>query len=192
MSDVLIRSQNESLVYDPQISGYDTNFWKTVTGSAPTISSNLLRINAAEIATYSAWKDLDVEFKITVPVAPTAADVRSWGLKSPSLGNSARVEFDITDDVFAAKFYDSDGNALVNQPLTWSAGYTATATKFRITIFNSVVRWLINGTCVARYKLSDSATYKRIKDGVPVHIRNSNADNMDITYIALRNVGSLT
>lgn len=192
--DSLIRSQNENLTYDPQISGYDTTFWKTISGTAPTIASNLMLINATEIGTYSCWKGLNLEMKLTVPAAPTGGDVRFWGLRSPSLGNVDRVGFDITGAVFSAVLYDSDGNALSTRALTWSAGYTNVATRYAVQVFEAGVRWLINGTCVAKYNFNpnDTATYKRMRRGVACGIKNGNADNLSLTYASFTQVESLT
>ena len=50
----IIARDYKDYIYDPAILGYDTGFFKTVTGAAdPTISSNKIRLNAHKIASYS-------------------------------------------------------------------------------------------------------------------------------------------
>ena len=189
--DSVIRSQNENYVYDPQISGYDTTFWKTLSG-APAISSGVLRLTSAEINSYSFYKGGVYRFKLTVPVAPVAAQDKSWGIKTPSLGNVSRIEFDITAAVFSFKVYDKDGNAAVNVTQAWDAAWTATAVVYEIRIFEQGVEFWINNSRKYAYTMNLAANRKRAFDAGSLHIKNLNADNLDLTYLSARDIQSLT
>lgn len=185
-------------VLDPNIIGTGANILAAVQGSIATSGSApdvVWRVNADEIATYDAYSPIiDIEFPITVPAAPTSGDVRAWGLKSPGLGNRGRIEFDITGSVFSARPYDetgtlltvrspSTGQALASNAITWDAAWTNTLVRYRIQHFNSRINFLINETV---YAYTDVAA---ANPGIPNHghIINSNADNMDVRAIIIRN-----
>lgn len=189
--DVNIRSQGENFTYDPQINGYDTQFWKTLSG-VPAISSTVLRFTSAEVASYSFYRGGVYRFKLTVPVAPTAAQDKSWGFKTPSLGNVSRVEFDITGAVFSVVVYDKDGNTAFSQAITWDAAWTATAVVYEMRILDGGITFWINNTRKAAYMFNAVANRKKIYDAGPLHIKNLNADNLDLTYLSAREVQSLT
>lgn len=180
--------QNNNVTFDPQIVGYDTTFWKTLSGTDPSISSNKVRINNREIASYSFYAQQgSYEYTLNVPTAPTAADVRSWGLKCPSLGNRGRIEFDVTDTTFSAKVFDDTGTALLNSPIAWSSAWTATDTRFRIDVTEFGIDFFINETNVAKLETSNLPTLP-----VSLHIKNGNADNLDFTVLAVRRSTSLS
>lgn len=173
-----------NFTYDPQISAFNTTFWKTLSGTDPGITSNKIRINAREIATFGVYLFGDIEFTITVPAVPTAADARSWGFKSPSLGDRGRVEFDITGTTFSAKVGDN-GGTVTTTTIPWLSTYTNTATRFRISWTGQRVTFQVNELTVATSDLTQS--------DIPLqtHVNNGNADNMDVTAIIWRS-SSLT
>jgi hypothetical protein len=172
--------------YDPSISGYDTSFWKALSGS-PSVVSNKLRLSSAEISSYVAFRELDVEFTITIPTAPTSGDARAFGLKIPALGNRARVEFDITGAVFSCKVYDDTATAQLSQAITWDASWTNTAIKYRIQATASGVKFYVNGACVARAEMQGLTANNSLPTiGGYLHISNGNADNMDITAVVVK------
>ena len=62
-----------NFVYDPQRQGFGTNLWKLITGSAPTVVSNKLRVTAATILHYSDIFRGYFNFVLNVPDTPTNA-----------------------------------------------------------------------------------------------------------------------
>jgi len=183
---------------DPNIIGTAANIIEAVqgtvatTGSAPTLK---WRLNADEYVLYDpASPILDIEFPITVPVKPTAGDVRAWGFKTPGLLNRGRIEFDITATVFSCLAYDEDGTqltvyntsgaALSSGAYTWDdTNWTNKEIKYRIINDGKQIKFLVEGTVIAQTqtpcKVSTLPTH--------VHLRNDNADNMDLKAIIVRN-----
>lgn len=191
--DITIVNQNENFCYDPQISGFDANFFKTVTGSDPTVSSSKLRFTSNEVSSYSFYRYLDIEFILNMPTAPTAGDDRSWGLKVPSLGNRGRVEFNINGAVFSALAYDDAGNEEINQAITWDGDWTTTDTRFGIRITPLGIKFLIDGVVFVRGETRGNEANPDISS-IPgsIHIDNGNADNMDMTCLIVKNAQSVT
>lgn len=170
-----MRPTTNSLVYDPSIVGYDTTIFKALSG-APAMSGSLLRLNAAEICTYGFWRRLIAEFTLTIPAAPTAGDVRAFGLKAPALGNRGRAEFTITGAVIAAVAYNDAGTLVCNQTITWDVAWNNTPVRFKIDTKVGPAKFYINDTLVA------TATGKS-SIPTPLHINNANADALDMTAV---------
>lgn len=190
--------QHASFVFDPKVVGYDTSFIKAISGT-PTVSSSKLRLNASEISTYAFFKFIDVTFTMLIPAAPTAGDVRAWGLKIPGLGNQARIEFDITDNIFSCKVYDDYGTEILNQVVTWSATWTNAVVRYRIRFGHDGIKFfvdlnsLLTATCVARISMvGNEANPVLLTIPQMIHVINSNADNVDVSAIIVRNAQSLT
>lgn len=170
---------SDAFFLDPIIRGYDTSFWKTISGS-PSISSNNIRLNSATIASYPQFMDGQFSFQLTIPAVPTVADARKWGLLAPAAPTIGAKYFEITDTTFRAVSYDDAGNQTV-QNLTWSSTYTATATTYKIIVKPDFVLYLINGVQVARIATSGLLS-------LPIYLINGNADNVDMAYMFNRNI----
>lgn len=192
MDQHLVRS-NEALTYDPQISAYNTNFWKTLSGSDPTVPSTKLRITNAEIASYGSWRFSAIEFVLNVPTAPTAGNNRQWGFKCPALGNRGRVEFSIVDDVFAVFAYNDAGTQVFTLAITWDAAWTATDVRYGIRIGKDGIRFLIDGVVKAKTQISGHNPNPAVSSlPLPIHIKNGTASNLDMTAMIIDDVASLT
>lgn len=167
-----------SFYYDPQRQGYDTDLWKSIT-SAPTISSNKLRFNAATAIQYADCTKGIFEFKMTVPAAPTTGDVRQFGLMS--LNRSMYAVFDITDDVFSVKTKDALGSTK-STTITWDSTWTNAAISFTIQWIGFDVVFKVNNRRMARHE------EKTPTGPVSAYIKNGNSDNMDMTYLEGKNI----
>jgi hypothetical protein len=198
----IIDRQNESIVYDPSVDGYNAvlTFWKTYSGSDPTISSSKLRINGSKIVSYSYYRYLEAEFVLNVPAVPTIGDVRRWGFEIPNLSNRGRVSFQIVDDVFSAVVYNEAGTAIITQTIPWNQNgetWNGVATKYGIRITPSGVYFLVNGIIYAKAGMQGltvkTSTTNNISN-LPLRlaVSNSNADNMDVTAIILKNIAHLS
>jgi len=188
--DATISRMNGILLYDPQFSGYDITFWNTLSGF-PTIVSNKLRLNTCEILSFPILRNGDVEFTLTVPTAPTSGDTRTWGLKSPIFGNRGRIEFSISGATFSIVGYDELGTtAFISQTVPWDAGWTNTATRFRVRWSNSEIQFLVNDSVVARGAFQVG---KLTLTSLPlsIHINNGNADNLDVSAVVVRRADSI-
>ena len=175
------QNKRDGYVYDPIIKGYDSSFWATTTGT-PAMSGTVLRFNASAASTYLQHEYADVEFDMTVPAVPTSGDVRTFGLQNPSSNGLGGAYFNIAGTAFTLKTYDDNGN-LTTTTLTWSAGYTATPTLFRLRWEPDQIIAYINGVIVATIQLSGG----NIPNGpLAIRIVNGNADNMDLTYLRIR------
>jgi len=187
--ELISRDKRDGYVYDPIIKQYDTTFWKSTTGT-PAMSSNVLRFTSAAASSFLQHIFADVEFNLTVPAVPTSGDVRTWGLRNPSSDSLGAVYFKIAGTAFTAEVVDSNGNTK-SVTLTWSAGYTATATSYRFRWENDMIIFYINGVVVATI-----GTFEMPKNAIPenalaLRIVNGNADNLDLNYLAVRRAASI-
>lgn len=178
----------QHFIYDPVISGYDTTQLKTLAG-IPLVVSNKIRLNAAAFTTKATNLYGTANMLVTVPVGPTAADVRQWGFVLAAIAESATPNgaafFDITDTTFSAKVVENDGT-VQSQTLAWNVNWTAAETAFEIRWQKSGVVFLVNSTIVAKFEMSGNAVSAKTPT-IPQNIifRNENADNMDITFFGL-------
>jgi len=185
--DTQITRSNEIWFYDPQVDGYsDGDIFKTLSGT-PTISSNLLRINAAQIISLSSFRNSNLEFYLTIPTAPVAGDDKTFGFYNINDGNIGRVEFDITEAVFSAIVYDNEGTEIDTKVIDWDTDWTATATVYRISISENNIFFAIGDTIVAKFENGKDITAgtKLSKRPIAIHVANADADNVDITSITV-------
>ena len=184
MSEVFQKDKRDGYYYDPIVKQYDPTFWKTVTGT-PAMSGNVLRFNAAEASSYMQHIFSDIELQLTIPAAPTGGDVRQFGFRNPSSDKTGAVYFDITGTTFSIKSADNFG-VVTTTTLTWLAGYTATATLFRLRWEPDQIVVLINNLKVAT--ISNNAIPP---NALCLTINNGNSDNMDLGYAAIRRAASI-
>ena len=170
-------------LYDPQVYGYSDSFFKTLSG-VPSIAANKIRLSAASVVTASEFCLGEYEFMITVPVAPVAAQLKTWGLYANALAYKNDIYFSISGANFTAVSYNSDGTAFESTPITWDAAWTAAAAEYKIKWFKEKVEFYVNDIKVA----SHTTSVPNELTPVPVHVYNFNADNLDVSYIRFANV----
>lgn len=163
--------------YDPVIRGYDSSFWKTISGT-PAISSNKVRLSAATIASYTQFKFGDFKFTVNVPSTPSAGEAKKIGLLLPAAPTIGSAYFRINGAVFTAVSYDDDGNAETTT-LTWSS-YETLDTIFGIEWEKDYVIFKINGTVVASHQTRVG------QSPLPMYITNADADNTDVSYLTIK------
>lgn len=154
---------------------------------------------AATIASYSFYHDLDIEFILNVPAAPAAGTSRSWGLRTPALGDRASIRFIIEDETgIKCSVYDDLGVNVDEITIPWDEDWTATDTRFGIRTHAARITFLINGAIVA--KMDDVGHDQNVAPmRLPASVYVSNgaeaatpSDDLDITAIIFEQVGSLT
>jgi hypothetical protein len=186
------RDKRDSLIYDPQIKGYDNTFWANVSGT-PTIASSKIRYNAATSASFMLFEFVELlNFSITVPAAPTSGDSRRWGLLAPATGTVSAigaVYFDITGAVFTVHVVDSAGNDQ-SQTITWSTGnWDGHAIVYGIAWEADRVQFWVNGSIVATFGAISNKTIPFT--ALPLYIKNGNSDNMDVGYVDVRGAAGM-
>ena len=180
--ELLNKDKRDGYVYDPIIKQYDTTFWKTTTG-APAMSGSVLRFTSAGVASYLQHIFADVEFSLNVPTTPSAGEAKQWGLRNPSGDNLGAAYFEITGAVFQVVTVD-DGGTSQTTAVVWSA-YEAAATEYRILWDPDRVVFYVNGTIVATH------TTRVPSNALSLRILNSDADNTDLSYVAIRRAASI-
>lgn len=188
------RDKRDGYVYDVVIKQFDTTFWKQTTGTS-TVSSNKLRNSAAGLASYIQHEFGDVEFALNVPTAPTSGDARHWGLRCPASDNFGAVYFKVANTAFTCEVVDNVGNAK-STSVTWSSAWTAAETLYRIRWEPDRVQFLIGVVTAGVVSYTVVATINDTSNGVPrialpLRILNSNADNMDLGYVAVRRAAGI-
>ncbi len=173
------RDKRDGYVYDPKIKEYDTSFWKSTTGT-PAFSTPIVRYNADASASFGQHIFADVEFNLTVPVKPTAAQARFWGLRFPVGTGFGAIYFEVTGTTFQAVSVGPAGTSETTA-ITWVDGtWTAAAISYRIRWENDEVRFYVNGTLYATHVAQVPQT------PLPLMISNSASDNLDLNYLAVR------
>ena len=171
----------DAVMYDVKMRGYDTSFWKTLTGT-PSIAANKLRLNAEEIASYYQFLFGIFEFAVNVPAVPTAGDARKIGLINPAAPARGSVYFEIVGIIFRAVSYDDDEN-VQRTVLTWSG--EGAEQIFRIEWEKDYIVFSLAGVAVANHK----AGIGKIPHAL--YLNNGNADNMDMGYCLVKEAGKL-
>lgn len=179
-----MRTPTSNLVYDPQIVGFDETIFKKLAGT-PAMNGTVLRLTSAEICTFGMWRRLVAEFVLTIQTAPTGGHARTWGLRSPALGNRGRASFLVSGTTFKCVAYDDVGTQICDVTVAWDVAWTATPTKFRIDTNKGDVKFYINEILVA------TATGKANLP-LPLHVDNDVADNCDIVLMMARDAESYT
>jgi len=174
----------QRFVYDPTIKAFDNLFFKKVSGT-PSMVTGDIRLTSAVISSYSQYTYGDFEFIVNVPVAPTVAQSKYWGMRNTATERGAMF-FDITNDIFSFKSYDNDGN-LVSTTIPWnqaSQTWNGNFIKYKIVWDESGVKAYADELLVATHKVGDHSL------PLPLKVANGNADNMDIDYILMAKIGS--
>lgn len=185
MESQIVR-RGEIWQYNPATEGYSADdVFHALTGT-PAISSSKLRLNQDEVITFDKrFQFGSVEFYLTIPAVPTAGDIRQWGFKNN--GNDGLMVFDITDDAFTAKVYDSSGTSVASKTIEWDDDWTATEARYRITWAERSVYFAVNDVIVARFEdgwdkdIIDSDIMNKLP--MALYLKNSNDDSFDISLI---------
>ena len=176
--DVVITRSNDVFLFDAKVSGYDTAVWKTISGT-PAVVSNKIQINAAEINSHYAFRNVNLEFLLTIQTAPTAGDERQFGLKSANFGNKSALIFYISGANFSARAYDEAGNLIASYVINWDSNWTNTESRFRISTSERNVFFSINDTIVAKFE-----DVLLTKLPLSVNILNTNADDLLLSSVS--------
>jgi len=172
----------DCVVYDVQMRGYDTSFWKSLTGS-PSVSSNKIRLNTMTIGSYYQFLFGTFDFAFNVPTTPSTGEAKKWGLLNPSNATGGSVYFEIAGAVFKAVSYDDDGTAQTTT-LTWSS-YEGAETIFRIEWERDYINFIIDGTVVATHKTRVGKT------PLGLYVHNGDADNCDLGFVKVKDTAKL-
>lgn len=169
--------------YDPTRQGLDTTLWK-ILGGTPTYATGIISINAASMIGYADIFKGDISVGLTIPAAPTAGDIRKWGLIQ--VGNVSGITFDITDNVFTCNVLNSNGTS-ETAVVVWQAAWTAHQVDWKIKWTGFSAEFFANGVSIA-FLNGDTLTPRYVTKSVPseplsIFFRNDDADNMDLAYV---------
>lgn len=181
----------DRFMYDPVVKGFDTNFWKAITGT-PTVSGGDLRFNADEATSYSQYVYGDFIFAVNVPNTPSGSEARQWGLLNNAAKTVGAAYFEITGSTFQAVTYDEDTRTQKATSITWnsrSQTWEAVMTLFRIIWTANYVRFYVTTAAAPDFgeHLVEHATGDNIPHGaLALNIKNVEADNMDLDYLLVQ------
>ena len=145
-----------SFYYDPIRQGYDTNSWRTLSGSPAVVSGRLVVDGgvgiAGEIIHYADFLKGDISFNVNVPSTPAAGDSRLFGVSAPN--TVAYIRFSIDDTLTCQT---SDGTTTTESAsLPWNATlWNGVNVEFRIRWEAGSAKFFINGTQV--HAVSDAS-----------------------------------
>jgi hypothetical protein len=167
--------------YDPKVSRFDTNLWKVVSGSAPSVSESGLIVNNSEIISYNELKKATlIADKVRIPTAPIGGDDRFIGFAQLSAG--VYLGFKILDDELLCYSCNEKGEES-SVSVAWRSVWTDTDISFKIMSSGFDARFFINNEQVAYINAGSTVSYVGyVLSQYPmnVYIRNINTDNMSI------------
>ncbi len=168
-----------NFITDPTRDGVSAVLWRQLTGTT-TVSGGSLRLNAASMVSYGDILRGNFNFSVTIPTAPASGDSKTFGIKSIAMGTQA--VFNITDAVFSVKTTNSAGTTTTTV-VPWRSAWTATPAIFSIKWEAGAVKFMIGGRIIAYHDgISGSP--------MSLYLENTDADNMDVSYITATGVES--
>ena len=177
--DVRASDDYYHFIYDPQLYGFNTAYWRELNGTASLTATNKIRANSVTIASKHQYFRGDVTLAITVPAVP-GGGLRQWGFISPVLGTSKNAAFfQITAGIFQAVVINNDGTQTTYN-ITWNSNWTSTEVEYRIHWTKGKVEFYADGVKVASFE--DRNTVPGYLT-LPVMVKNENADNLDLAYV---------
>lgn len=169
---------NKNFYFDPQKQGYDTAFWKTLSGS-PAVAANELVFNSATAISYADLYSSELTMRVTFPVAPTAGQDKRIGLAQLNLG--AYLGFRMNGAAFSFESIDGEGNT-TNTAITWDAAWTAAPVNFKVIWHNYNADFYINTRKVATLNAGLTPNFP-----LSIYVKNGNADDLKLAYLQIRN-----
>lgn len=165
-------------VYDPQLYGFNTAYWRELDGTASLSASNRIRVKSVAIASKHQYFRGDFIYKVNVPTAPSGA-YRRIGLLMPGVGTSKNAAyFEIVGGVLRAVTVSNTGLETTST-ITWDDAWTGVAVEFRIHWQRSRVVFYVGGLKVAEF---DDRNTLPGHMPLSVFIQNNENDNMDVSY----------
>lgn len=183
-----LTDKNDNLLYDPQVSGYNPQYWKTVVGASdPSVTADGIVLTSTTIETYISHRYAGLLLNLKLPVVPQVGQNSFWGFGSVSLGNRGKTGFAIESAVFKAVAYSNNGTLIKSVTIPWQdpAWTNNTTTVFEVVWRETGVRWLINGVKVAEVStLLDGFSAMPTNLGLPIMLAaDANTVNMFIMDI---------
>lgn len=178
--DVTTSNDYYHFVYDPQLYGFNTAYWKELNGAASLTGANKIRVNSLTIASKHQYFHGDFTFFLNVPGAPTGL-IRRWGLMDPALGTSQNaLYFEQNAGVFQAVVVNDTGTQ-TTYPITWdSSSWNGVEISYQILWARNTVTFLISGVRVAIFEDRNLTPGYVI---LPIIVTNQEVDSLDLTYI---------
>jgi len=164
--------------FDPARDGLDSSRWETL-GGTPTVTGSTITLNQASIIEKSDISRGAVRFKLTIPVAPTAGQSRTFGFKNNV--NKTEAVFIVSGTAFTAKVTDEDGNT-DSETLTFSDDWVGDDKIFEIRVSPSQARFYIEGVPVAAFGAwNDTAeTGGAPRSAMSIYLDNSCDDDLEL------------
>lgn len=185
MSDISIIKTLTSRTIDPAIFGWPTNLLTAVAGT-PTVSGGNYRLNVASFRSTFQVLYGQFSFGITVPTPPGPGDLRRWGLKGYP-DTKGEAYFDLTADVFSLNVVSDKGvstSVVVPFDITWPT----MEIDFGISMEERSVVFTADGSIIGRIEV---AIGDAITSPTYIFVDNAGADDMDVGYIKMKNVGRI-
>jgi len=185
----------KSYVIDPLIDGLSSTVWVNENDNT-VISGGKYQLNNTSLRSVPQFLYGEVDFKVTIPSAPTTGHARTIGFKGVSVGNRGGLFFKITGAVFTAEVYSNDGTQLYAQTIPWNAAWTNTPISLIISHLDTNVTFIVRTAAGAadEYAVSFSLVEailletRIVEIAAPVFIDNDTVDNLLISYVALNNI----
>lgn len=187
MSDVNIARTLFSYVIDAQIDGLATTIFTTTSGT-PAVSSNKYRLNNAAIRSNFELLFGEVVFPVTIPTAPTAGHGRRLGFRTYGPAGNGSIYFEVSGAVLSAKVITNAGTTFT-EVIPWNSAWTNTQTLFRLGWGEKAAVFTIGSGSNQTQVVINVGVTEFINLPAYLVVESTVADNMDLPYIELNNVG---
>lgn len=149
------------------------------------MADNFLVFNAAEAIQYADVVKGTYYFEAVIPTAPTASDVRIWGLysKNRDLG----LYFEITGTTFRAVVKDGNKDKIVTSEMTFETSWVGVPIEYKIIWDAGSAEFYVDRVhkCTLSFADDDIAL---ATEPLSLYIRNGNSDNMLVGTMVAKNV----
>lgn len=189
----------KSYVIDPLIDGLSSTVWVNENDNT-VISGGKYQLNNTSLRSVPQFLYGEVDFKVTIPSAPTTGHARTIGFKGVSVGNRGALLFTIVGTVFTASVYTNDGTLFASQVIPWNAAWTNTPISLVISHLDTNATFIVRtaaGAADEYKKAFDLATRTLLETKIveisnALFVDNDTVDNLLVSYVALNNIQRVT
>lgn len=189
----------KSYVIDPLIDGLSSTVWVNENDNT-VISGGKYQLNNTSLRSVPQFLYGEVDFKVTIPSAPTTGHARTIGFKGVSVGNRGALLFTIVGAVFTASVYTNDGTLFASQVIPWNAAWTNTPISLVISHLDTNATFIVRtaaGAADEYKKAFDLATRTLLETKIveisnALFVDNDTVDNLLVSYVALNNIQRVT
>ncbi len=189
--DTQLSSERKYFFYDPTSYGLNDDVIQIIGSGGVTAVGGKLRVNNGKFNTLFQFFHGKLQMKVTIPTAPTAGDSRIIGVYSRAWGNRNAYYIYINGSNIHARTYSERSAVAESTALMWDSSWTNTPIMIEFIQRIDRVEFWIGKLNEATRRVAVHCTTIPALTLMPVYVSNSNADNMDVHFINIKDARKL-